>query len=78
MQRPRLAKVVFFERVTPSPMFPSGGREIGLLELAAESDKRARFRLEVTSNPIPSDDGFGTRNCIVEDGVLTVRGAAAT
>jgi hypothetical protein len=71
-------KESLFERVTRSTMFPSGGRETGLLKLGRASGGHAPFRLEVTTNPTASDDGFKTRNGIIEDGVLVVHGAAAT
>ncbi|MGR4870359.1 hypothetical protein ACIPRI_16060, partial [Variovorax sp. LARHSF232] len=67
-----------FERVTQSHMFPSGGRETGLLRLGPASGGQALFQLEVTSNPMASDDGYWTRNGVIEEGALVIHGDAAT
>jgi len=67
-----------FERVTRSPLFPLGGRETGLLQIEPAASGSAHFHLEVTVNPSASDDGFLTRNGLIEDGLMTMVGTTAS
>lgn len=62
-----------YVRVTKSPSFPDGGRETGLLKIISSSSNSAIFRLEITMNPIATDDGFQTRNGVIEIGELSVQ-----
>ena len=62
-----------YVRATKSPSFPVGGRETGLLKVIRSTPSNATFRLEVTMNPIAADDGFLTRNGVIETGELEVQ-----
>lgn len=66
-----------YERITQSPKFQSGGRGQGLLTVGRVADGRAPFNLEVTFNPLASDDGFLTRNGVIDDGVFEIKGRSA-
>jgi hypothetical protein len=62
-----------YVRMTKSPNFPEAGRETGVLKIMSSSQNNATFRLEVTMNPSATNDGFLTRNGVIEVGELSVR-----
>ena len=63
-----------YERCTKSPSFPEDGRETGAIEIQSVVKGRAKFNLEVTMNPVATDDGMLTRNGVIELGEMTVVG----
>jgi len=66
-----------YVRLTPSPSFPSGGRETGNLRLVESSPARATFQLEVTMSPVSTDDGALTRNGGIEAGQMLLNDRSA-
>lgn len=66
-----------YVRVTPSPFFPAGGKETGVLRILSVSRGRATFELEVTMNPNTNDDGAFTRNGVIEASEMTLEGQSA-
>lgn len=72
-----LFRIGKYVRDTKSPEFPEGGRESGLLDVIRSTPNAASFSLEATMNPISDDDGFHTRNGVIEAGEMTGQGKSA-
>jgi hypothetical protein len=66
-----------YVRVTPSPLFPAGGKETGVLRILAVSAAHVTFELEVTMNPSSADDGALSRNGVIEASEVAVEGQTA-